>query len=181
MPKIEIRTAMKSDLPALSSLSHAYETPYVWQMDRSIEDDQMTLKFREIRLPRMLKVEYPYPFNTLIEEWDQSVYVMIALLGGVPVAYLRIKDKQLPGTAWVTDLVVRPQQRRQGIASGLIIAAQDWGAHNNFHRMIVEMQSKNYPAICLAKKLGFEFCGYHDHYYLNRDIALFFSCSLHGI
>jgi RimJ/RimL family protein N-acetyltransferase len=37
------------------------------------------------------------------------------------------------------------------------------------------MQSKNHPAIQLAHKLGFEFCGYNDHYFSNQDIALFFS------
>ena len=34
---------------------------------------------------------------------------------------------------------------------------------------------KNYPAICLAEKMGFELCGYNDHYFANNDIAIFFS------
>jgi RimJ/RimL family protein N-acetyltransferase len=36
------------------------------------------------------------------------------------------------------------------------------------------MSSKNNSAIRLAQKLGFEFCGYNDQYYENKDIALFF-------
>jgi ribosomal protein S18 acetylase RimI-like enzyme len=45
----------------------------------------------------------------------------------------------------------------------------------NNRRIILEMQPKNYPAIKLTQKLGFELCGYNDHYYANQDIALFFS------
>jgi hypothetical protein len=41
--------------------------------------------------------------------------------------------------------------------------------------MILEMQSKNYPAIQLAQKLGFDFCGYNDNYFDNQDIAILFS------
>jgi RimJ/RimL family protein N-acetyltransferase len=39
----------------------------------------------------------------------------------------------------------------------------------------MEMQSKNVAAIRLAQKSGFEFCGYNDQYYLNKDVALFFA------
>jgi GNAT superfamily N-acetyltransferase len=72
-------------------------------------------------------------------------------------------------------LVVVPSARRKGIASALILAAQDWARRRNDRRMILELQSKNTPAIRMALKLGFEFCGYNDHYYLNQDIALFFT------
>jgi len=41
--------------------------------------------------------------------------------------------------------------------------------------MILEMQSKNYPAISLARKMGFVFSGYSDRYYPDREIALFFT------
>jgi hypothetical protein len=37
------------------------------------------------------------------------------------------------------------------------------------------MQSKNYPAVHMAMKLGYEFSGYQDHFYANGDIALFFT------
>jgi len=31
------------------------------------------------------------------------------------------------------------------------------------------------PAVRLVQKMGFEFSGYHDRYYANQDIALFFT------
>ena len=75
----------------------------------------------------------------------------------------------------MTDIAVSPMARRKGIASALILAAEDWAKKKNIRRMILEMQSKNTPAIRMALKLGFEFCGYNDHYYSNQDIALFFA------
>jgi hypothetical protein len=43
----------------------------------------------------------------------------------------------------------------------------------------MEMTTKNNPAICMARKLGYEFCGYNDHYYETQDIALYFGRSIH--
>jgi RimJ/RimL family protein N-acetyltransferase len=56
-----------------------------------------------------------------------------------------------------------------------VLAAQDWASQRNLLRMILETQSKNYAAIHLAMKLGYEFCGYNDQYYASRDIVLFFA------
>ena len=43
------------------------------------------------------------------------------------------------------------------------------------NQLFLEMQSKNYPAICLARKNGFAFSGYSDRYYSDQDIVLFFT------
>jgi GNAT superfamily N-acetyltransferase len=83
-----------------------------------------------------------------------------------------------PLTAWVTDLVVIRRLRRQGIGSALLLSAQDWARGRGCFRLVLEMQPKNYPAICLAQKLGFDLCGYNDRYYTNHDIALFFAKSV---
>jgi ribosomal protein S18 acetylase RimI-like enzyme len=55
------------------------------------------------------------------------------------------------------------------------MAAQDWASARGDKRLIVEMQSKNDPAIRLVQKHGYEFCGYNDHYYMTQDVALFFA------
>jgi hypothetical protein len=54
----------------------------------------------------------------------------------------------------------------------------EWAKQHSLDRIVIEMQPKNYPAQCMAQKLGFNFCGYQDPYYTNRDIALFFSKSV---
>ncbi len=54
------------------------------------------------------------------------------------------------------------------------MAAHEWAQQMENHRAVIEMQSKNSAAVRLAQKLGYEFCGYNDQYYVTRDVALFF-------
>lgn len=175
MPEIEIRHANVSDIAKLLEIEHSFLTSYVWQMDRSFEKGQWAVYFREVRLPRPVKVEYPVPANILAAELTQRSGLLIAAINNEPVGYVGIKAAPVTGTAWVVDLVVIEEMRRKGIGSALVLAAQDWATQRNLLRMIIEMQSKNFPGIHLAMKMGYEFCGYNDQYYASRDIALFFA------
>jgi ribosomal protein S18 acetylase RimI-like enzyme len=100
------------------------------------------------------------------------------VIGKTTVGYVRTTDSILPNTAWLLDLVVSPRFRRQGVASTLVLAAQSWGVDRKNHKAMLEMPSKNNPAVRLAQKLGYEFCGYNDQYYETQDIALFFGRSI---
>jgi ribosomal protein S18 acetylase RimI-like enzyme len=175
MPKIEIRPAVLADFTRLVSLEHSFQTPYVWQMDRSLEEGQVTVNFREVRLPRPVRVDYPHSPEKLVENWKTLSEMLVASIGGAQVGYIALKEQSVPDALWVIDLVVGEKSRRKGIGSALVLAAQEWAAQHGRRRIIFEMQSKNYPAIKLALKLGYEFCGYNDHYYANQDIALFFA------
>jgi GNAT superfamily N-acetyltransferase len=175
MPEIEVRPMIVSDTPHLLQLDHSVLTNYVWQMERIVDDGQIHIQLREIRLPRKIKLEYPYPIGKIFNENENQQATIVALLKGEVVGYLRLLEGRSPGAAWIRDLVVRPDLRQQGVGSVLVIAANEWAAMNNLKRTILELQSKNHPAVRLANKLGYEFCGYNDHYYPNQDIAFFYS------
>jgi ribosomal protein S18 acetylase RimI-like enzyme len=175
MPEIEIRPAAEDDIPQLVALDHDYKSNYVWQMDMNTEEGQVITRFREIRLPRAATIEYPRSPQNLLQDWALRDGVLVAVIEKRPIAYISLTQQISPLTAWVTDLVVSTELRRKGIASALVLAAEDWARGRKNRRIILEVQSKNLPAIRMAYKLGFEFCGYNDHYYLNQDIALFFS------
>jgi ribosomal protein S18 acetylase RimI-like enzyme len=144
-------------------------------MDRFRDEGQLSINFREIRLPRPITVEYPRVPEKMAENWETRTAFLVGILEDEPVGYICLADGMSPSTAWVTDLAVHPACRRQGIASALVLAAAEWAAQQKNRRMVMEMQSKNLAAIRLAQKLGYDFCGYNDHYYENQDIALFFS------
>jgi len=175
MPEIEIRPAVSADLPVLANLDHSYQSDYAWQMDVQADSGQFNIHFRQVRLPRAAKILYPRNMELLLSERLSDSIILSAIMEGIPIGYLRIKDNFLPGTVWVMDGAVHVQVRRKGIATALLLAAQDWAAQRNFRRIVCEMQSKNFPAIRVMQKLGFEFGGYSDHYYSNQDIALFFN------
>ena len=178
MPEIEIRPAKSTDIPALMSIDHNYSTDYVWQMEIEAEENKVGVSFREIRLPRSVRVEYPRPVSSLADEWTQRSGLLVGLLEEEPVGYISLMLNVAPVTAWVTDLVVERRLRRQGIASTLVLAAQELAQNLGSRRIVLEMQPKNFAAIHMAQKLGFDLCGYNDRYYANYDIALFFAKGL---
>lgn len=175
MPEIEIRPATPDEIPNLAALDHNYTSDFVWQMDVRLEEGEMGVNFRKVRLPRSVRVEYPRSPRGLQAPNGQSCVLLVALLEGEAVGYAAITQDMAPATSWVTDLAVMRRVRRQGIGSTLLLAGQDWARQKASNRIVLEMQPKNYPAYCLAHKLGFDFCGYNDRYYTNHDIALFFA------
>ena len=177
MSEIQIRPTIAGDLPRLMGMNHAVKSEYVWQLELRRESDQIVATFHEVRLPRPIPLTYPNNPFALADEWTRRSAIFTALADNNPIGYLSLMDR--PGSvAWVSDLVVSPDWRRRGVASGLLNAAQAWGVTGGHRRLFLEVQSKNQPAIRLAQKHGYEFCGYNDHYYLTQDVALFFARAL---
>lgn len=176
MPAIEIRAVIETDIPALAALDHNYSSNYVWQMELESSNGEINVKFREVRLPRSVRVEYPHATNELVQDWKFRSGLLVALLDGKPVGYVSLMDNIVPLATRVTDLVVAPNLRRQGIGTALVLAAQEWtAARPEGRRLMLEIQPKNHPALCLAQKMGFDFSGYSDHHFDNHDLAIFFA------
>lgn len=175
MPEFEVRPAVATDIPRLMALDHSYQSDYVWQLDLRRDAGQVGANFREVRLPRSIDVEYPRNPFSLGDEWTRRDAVFVAVQENVPVGYLCARGEQVSSIAWVTDLVITPELRRQGAASALLTATQAWALERQVRRLILEMQSKNHPCIRLAQKFGYEFCGYNDQYYPTQDVTLFFA------
>ncbi len=184
MPEIEIRPPTSLDIPKLIEIDHDYVSDHVWQMEILHETGQkpadlkVEIIFRQLKLPRSVRVDYPrYPAE-LTNDWKDRSCLLVAASQGEVVGYTSMMLNIAPHTSWMTDLVVVRRLRRQGIGSALVLAGQEWARHKRCFRMVIEVQPKNYPAICLAEKLGYDLCGYNDHYFPNHDIALFFSKTL---
>jgi GNAT superfamily N-acetyltransferase len=180
MAPIQVRPATQEDLPRLAAFDHGYSTDYVWQMD--LRDDpnagQLEVTFRPVRLPRPMRVAFNRAPDQLNEAWNRRACFLLAEQDGQARGYLNLMLAPVPETAWVTDCVVERRFRRGGVGSVLLAAAAQWARANRLNRLILEMQSKNYPAICFAQKQGLSFCGYNDRYYSNQDVALFFGMAL---
>jgi ribosomal protein S18 acetylase RimI-like enzyme len=175
MPEIEIRPAIATDIQSLISLEHSYSSDHVWQMDLRHDGNTIKITFREARLPRSVQVRYPHNHQNLTNDWSKRDGILVALINDEAIGYICLEQNPNLNNTRVTDMAVARRLRRQKVGSLLIMAAQDWARHHDSQRLILEVQPKNYPAIQMAKKLGFELCGYNDHYFANLDIALFFS------
>jgi GNAT superfamily N-acetyltransferase len=157
------------------AIDHSCLSDYVWQLELRREPGQVTSTFREVRLPRTIQVVYPRNPMSLADEWTRRDLVLVALDEQMPIGYVTATADRAAVVAWVTDLVVAPENRRKGAAAELLTAAQAWAMERGVQRLILEMQSKNQPCIRLAQKFGYEFCGYNDQYYPTQDVALFFA------
>lgn len=181
MPEIKIRPANEEDIKNLVEIDHHYESNHVWQMEfqNSRENEQISVHFRLVQLPRSIKVEYPRSPKMLIEDWSLRSGILVASYQEKIVGYISLMLNKAPQSTWVTDLAVAEMYRRQGIGSTLILAAIDWANEMETQKLVLEMQPKNYPAIQMAQKLGFDFNGFSNRYYSNHEIGLFFLKALY--
>lgn len=174
MANIEILPLATQDLPYLERIDHSYHTDYVWQMEINSDIKEISIRFKEVKLPRSMRVSYPRDLDNFSERLQVCDLALVAHNDGEPVGYATVKTDNSQILGMVSDIAVLRRLRRQGIGSLLILAVQNWLAQKGYTQIQLEMQSKNYPAINLASKLGFEFCGFSDRYYSNQDIAIFF-------
>lgn len=144
-------------------------------MELNSVEHEINLHFRQVRLPRSMRVTYPRDPAVLIEDWKTRAGILVAESEDEPVGYISLANGITPGLVSATDLAVLRRMRRHGVGQSLIRAAVTWAKEKQADRLMLEMQSKNYPAIQMANKMAFEFCGYSDRYYANQDITLFFA------
>jgi ribosomal protein S18 acetylase RimI-like enzyme len=178
MPEIQVRPTVASDLVRLMGFDYSTNSESVWQLELRRDVGQVSVVFREVRLPRSISVAYPRNPFTLADDWTKKSMMYTALTDQGPVGYISLIERPVDSAVYVTDLVVNTPNRRQGVASALLAAAQDWASGRSNRRIILEMLSKNLPAIRFSQKSGYEFCGYNDYYYLSQEVALFFAKSL---
>jgi GNAT superfamily N-acetyltransferase len=178
MPDLQIRPTIASDLPRLMGFDHTIASDFVWQLELRREGPQISAVFREVRLPRPVTLAYPRNPFALADDWIQNSMMFTAVIGPDLVGYISLLERGAASPVWAMDLVVDANSRRKGVASALLNVSQNWAQERSHRRLILEMQSKNVPAIRFAQKFGYEFCGYNDQYYPTQDVVLFFSKSL---
>ena len=175
---MRVRPAKPKDLAACGELDHSYTTDRVWQMDTREWNESLTITFRVARLPREMRVAYPLQGEGLLAGWRRRDGFLVAEEEGSVCGYVTLTTYVEHGIAWVGDLVVDRPWRRRGVGTSLLQAAAQWGYDHDMARLVIEVQTKNYPAIRFCQSRGLILCGYNDQHWPNQDIALFFGESL---
>ena len=150
---MQIQPAELADLNLCYQLNMAYTTDYVWQMDNRVQNRQIDIAFHTVRLPRSMVVPYPRDRQQLTAAWQScdAMYVAEDATGNL-LGYVVLAKRISPSAAWVSDLVVARQARRQGVGSALLTHAVRWAREEKLIWLLVEVQTKNYPAICFCQK-----------------------------
>lgn len=175
-----IRDAVTADVEACLALDHHYKTDYVWQMTLSSEADNWQVLFRKERLPRSNKILYPADESRLRLALTPEVCYLVAVGKDEPtmLGYLTMSLQMMHQIALIQDIVVSHQFRRCGVGLRLLTIARRWALEHSAQQLLVETQTKNYPAIEFLQSQGLSFCGFNDQYFRNHDIAVFFGQSL---
>jgi len=169
-----VRPADLADLNTCLSFDHTVFTEHVWQMQVQEAEAQSAVTFQSVRLPRRMQVEYPRNVEQLVEHWQQGETILVAEEDGQVTGYVDMLAEPWHEGGWVANLCVERAARQQGVGMALLRYLRQWARSEGLRFLYAEATTKNYPALSLYRKLGFEFCGFNDHYYPNQDIALFF-------
>jgi len=171
-----IYPAELADVNVCYQMNKTYTTDYVWQMQTRENGRTTEVRFDAVRLPRSMRVEYPRSPDELIEHWQRDdCFLIIRNLEDEVAGFIDAQARTWQDLLWISNLVIEPRYRRQGLGTKLLKAATRWAVEHNLRQLTLEVQTKNYPAICFAQNHGFQFCGYNERYYPNGDIALFFA------
>ena len=108
----------------------------------------------------------PWSRNMLAEELDNACSAYLVALdkedGGV-VGYaglLVVADE-----GYITNVAVRPESRRGGVASALLDVFVDFAVGNHLAFLTLEVRASNYGAIALYGSRGFRGVGRRPNYY----------------
>lgn len=174
-----IRDGMASDIEECLKLDHTYETEYVWQMTLRQEIYGWQAAFRIERLPREILAVYPANASRLTRAVPETgLLVAIGKDDPILTGYLTMRFDPIYSIALVQDIVIDRDFRRCGIGTRLLNIARRRAAEYQAQRLLVEIQTKNYPGIQFCQASGLTFCGFNDQYFPQHDIAVFFGQSL---
>ena len=107
----------------------------------------------------------PWSRNMLAEELDNALSAFLVALDddGRVVGYAGLQVVLDEG--YITNIAVRPECRRQGIAGKLLQVFLDFAEGNHLAFLTLEVRASNYDAIALYGARGFRGVGRRKNYY----------------
>lgn len=176
-----IRDAVANDVDACLALDHSYESDYVWRMVVQEVQNGHQITFRKERLPRAVETVHPADELRLRLALPREICYLVAVGKDDPIipGYLTLRPDPIHKIALIQDIVVSRQFRGLGIGSRLLSIARRWAQEQDAKQLMVEVPTKNYPAIEFFQNRGLRFCGFNDQYFRNLDISVFFGQALH--
>ena len=107
----------------------------------------------------------PWSRNMLAEELDNLLSAFLVALddSGRVVGYAGVQVVLDEG--YITNVAVRPECRRQGIAGKLLQVFLDFANGNRLAFLTLEVRASNYDAIALYGSRGFRSVGRRKNYY----------------
>lgn len=178
--KVIFRDAVETDVPYCLALDSDFQTEHVWQMTVQDNGDEIQINCRRQRLPRQLDSRHigvPAKLELALRR-DYCFVVIQDSVNNQLLGYITLRVDENSQVAYLQDIVVDRACRRRSLGSRLVHVARVWASEFQLRQIIFEIPTINYPCIVFAQALGFVFCGFNDHHFDSREIAVFFSLSI---
>ena len=107
----------------------------------------------------------PWSRNMLAEELDNLLSAFLVALDDADhvVGYAGVQV--ILDEGYITNIAVRPECRRQGVAAQLLQVFMDFARANKLSFLTLEVRASNYDAIALYGSRGFRSMGRRKNYY----------------
>jgi ribosomal protein S18 acetylase RimI-like enzyme len=186
VPAIEIRPLTEADVPRLAQIRPTYQSPTILTVERTGDALTRSWALVERVLQRPFDKGRLYDFdNTRQSEIRERLarpddtYLRVADYEGLLVGMVDVELHDWNNTAYVWNLMVDLNYRRNGIGRRLWHRARDFAKQSGVRAIMVETQNTN-PAACrFYERMGCELVGLHEAYYANptetTEIALFWA------
>lgn len=122
----------------------------------------------------------PWSRNMLAEELDNALSAFLVALDDQDhvVGYAGVQV--ILDEGYITNVAVRPECRRQGIAGKLLQVFLDFAQGNQLAFLTLEVRASNYDAIALYGSRGFRSVGRRKNYYEHpREDAIIMTKEFH--
>ena len=153
--KLDVVELNRTNLSDINSMENAFEVKS--RIIPRIEGDSFNYTTEEV--PGFYTKWYPndeFDYSTYIENTDKIAYLTYADDRAIGQIILRRWWNKF---AWVEDIRVKSEYRRDGIGTELMDAAVKWAKTSEMRGIMVETQDTNVPACLFYQKYGFELGG----------------------
>ncbi len=152
-------------------LNYTYTSDSHYKSQLVEDDNGFSFRFTKEKLPEILERDC---CDTLFQPYWQGVTAY-----GVfndesekdPYAVMELAREEWNNRLVITQLLVVPEKRGQGIGRKLVDLAINIAEKEDYRLITLETQTCNIPAIEFYKKCGFKFAGTNLHFYSNDDIS----------
>ena len=107
----------------------------------------------------------PWSRNMLAEELENDLSAFLVALDGEEQVVGYAGMQVVLDEGYITNVAVRPDCRRQGIAGKLLQVFLDFAQGHHLAFLTLEVRASNYDAIALYGSRGFRSVGRRRHYY----------------
>lgn len=107
----------------------------------------------------------PWSRNMLAEELDNLLSAFLVALDDADHVAGYAGVQVILDEGYITNIAVRPECRRQGVAAQLLQVFMDFARANKLSFLTLEVRASNYDAIALYGSRGFRSMGRRKNYY----------------